>query len=318
MMDHPALSIARLSMVVEPDDPSTIPLFTGPALRGAFGKRLRCLSCLTSRKECSGCGLARICTYHRIFETKNNGSTPLLPGGTDAPRPFVFKLPRVVDGRLLFICTLIGRAIDHLSTVLAALEKLGHGFTTGLEYQRPRVVRFRTLGVFGRASDGCDYPLKEGESWPTNRRMVLTFGDFLKESNGQGEVGIEVISPIHIVEAGAPLTRFDLKVFLQRLCTRIEVISNFHCGGVPAVGWFDTVKEAARGVHVGWNDTRWAAAPRYSTRHRHEAPLQGFVGTVVLSGTVGPLLPVLRLGEVLGVGNSTTQGCGDYELRVTE
>lgn len=329
MVSGPLLSFTRLTMVVEPEDPETIPLFTAPAIRGAFGNRLRRLSCLTRTPECSWrvgsatreetCGLVEHCPYGRIFETLNTGTAQRLQGPKHAPHPFVLKVPRVDGQRVLFAFTLIGRAIDDLPIVLEAMDGLSDGFTVRSDGGGARTLRFETRGIFARAMDGCDYPLASGATWPETRRLAATLSDCECLGNDQHRsVMLDIVSPMHLVARGHPLERFEWSVFLRRLLTRIEVLSQCYCSGTPRPEWFDALSRAGNGVAVTENHTRWAAASRFSSRHRVDLPLGGFVGRVVIESPMPGLLPILRAGEALGVGKNTSSGCGEYELILPE
>ncbi|WP_243385236.1 hypothetical protein [Caviibacterium pharyngocola] len=61
--------IARYQFDFQVTEPIALPEYAGSALRGAFGRALRKISCMTKQDDCKSCPLYRSCPYTNIFET---------------------------------------------------------------------------------------------------------------------------------------------------------------------------------------------------------------------------------------------------------
>jgi len=104
-----------------------LPAYLGSTVRGILGASFRQLVCVTQAPLCDGCLLLNRCPYPYLFETP---PPPHLPESLrkrfhQAPRPYVFEIPRVYRGEptLRLGLVLVGRAIERI--------------------HRPEAVRFR-------------------------------------------------------------------------------------------------------------------------------------------------------------------------------
>lgn len=68
-VSHRTLSIARYRFEFRITEAIGLPEYAGSALRGAFGRALRKISCMTKQQDCKACPLYRTCPYPAIFET---------------------------------------------------------------------------------------------------------------------------------------------------------------------------------------------------------------------------------------------------------
>ena len=133
--DHvAAFPVTELYFTLRAAGAGRLPVFLGPALRGALGHALRLTACpmqcqpgaaAEAGPECLHAGL---CGYASLFEP------PHLPGSESAARPFVLLPPTVTSGRfteialgdnLLFGVRLFGHGVRHVSALIGAVARLG-------------------------------------------------------------------------------------------------------------------------------------------------------------------------------------------------
>ena len=55
---------------------------------------------------------------------------------------------------------------------------------------------------------------------------------------------------------------------------------------------------------------------RRSSRKKARLPIDGFTGKMVFFGNTSLFAPLLRIGELLGVGNHTNIGLGRFSIEV--
>lgn len=307
-----------LTFVITPRDASTRGLVTGPAVRGAFGYRLRALSCVTGTTECAGCGLAAWCPYGRVFETPNLGTAARLRGTDKAPHPFILKMPRAVDGHLLIHMTIVGDGLRDLPMIVHALRTLGDGFLARTGGDKSVNVRFSIDQVLLRTSAWTDEPLYAGAPWPADRPPSIRLSDLAAALAGRSmnRARLLFLSPTLIVSGGEPIRRgLTFDAFLERLLHRLDVLSSCFCGSSLDDDERERVRVLGGQVSVVHDDLRWEKASRTSTRSAtrdSQLPLDGLVGSWELSGPMTELMPYLLAGQAASVGKNTSSGCGDY------
>jgi hypothetical protein len=76
----------------------------------------------------------------------------------------------------------------------------------------------------------------------------------------------------------------------------------------------DALFAAVRRVRTAASRLRWVDLQRYSQRQGGLQPCGGLVGEMELVGEVGPLLPLLRLAEIIHVGKKAVIGLGQLEV----
>ena len=69
MSTVPTLPLARYRLTFRAADDLRLPAYTGSAWRGAFGRALKRLVCVTREPTCPPCLLYRSCIYPSVFET---------------------------------------------------------------------------------------------------------------------------------------------------------------------------------------------------------------------------------------------------------
>lgn len=127
----PPLPLARYRLRFRAIDPLRLPDYAGSAWRGAFGRSLKRLVCVTREPRCPDCLLYRSCAYPYVFETPSDPADELLGKVGAAPHPFVL-LPdgaargvRVPGELLPLDLTLFGHGNRQLPYIIHALDQAG-------------------------------------------------------------------------------------------------------------------------------------------------------------------------------------------------
>lgn len=300
------LPYKRFRFALDTNGRGFISRFPEATLRGGFGYTLRSLVCTTTGKPCRECLLRHNCAYAFLFETSAPPDAPRLRKYHAVPRPFMLRAgdsgrePRVD-------VTLIGKATGYLPYFIYTLNKLGR---RGLGKQR---TTYRVTAV--RLEDGTVvYPLADDQvaaDIAADRVRVEPGGA------ADGSLCLELLSPLVIRRDGRVLGDIDAYSFVSTLLRRVTNLAAFF-GDPPDVDidpapYLDTARA------LRWETSlRPVQRSRFSTRQHRTLDYSGVVGTIRMEGDVGTLLPLLRAGEVVGVGKNTVFGSGAYRVDCRE
>ena len=311
----PTFSLYRLRLAIAlGEGRQTLPAYLGSTIRGIFAASFRQLVCVTHAPVCEGCLLLNRCPYPYIFETP---APPHLPTHLQrrfrqAPRPYVFDVPRVYSGEatLELGLVLVGRAFDFLPYFLFVLHETGK---QGIG--RARVPYRLVSAVDGSIPDG---PLifRSEDGIVHDGVHAVTWEDVRHPSDTEVEqITLEFLTPLRIKKYGGYQEdgeRLDFATLLDLLLGRLEALALFHCGAQWAPN--DALREAARSVQVSAKELSLQRLQRYSNRRKQKLPLDGMVGTISFTGNLTAFLPLLRMGEYLHIGAGTAFGLGRYRL----
>lgn len=171
----PVFKIGRFRFDLQAITPVRLPVFSGAALRGAFGTVFRRLFCVDRIEgDCHSCLSRSGCGYALIFATPNNPDNKAFTKNTDLTRPFVLEIE---NGRYFFPegasfqvrVTLVGRSIGYLPYFIIVFQELGRaGF--GIKnaqgergkYQVKRVCQILSGKETDYLRPGTKYPIGGG------------------------------------------------------------------------------------------------------------------------------------------------------------
>ena len=129
-----------------------------------------------------------------------------------------------------------------------------------------------------------------------------------------GGVRIRLVSPLRIRRAGR-LTRaadFDFRAFAANLLRRVSLLTYFF-GGKRFDADFKALLGRAEGVAVGDASLRWRDWTRHSSRQGAYMRMGGLIGDFrIEAAELGPLWPLLWLGQWVHAGKACTMGLGRY------
>ncbi|MGH9763044.1 MAG: CRISPR system precrRNA processing endoribonuclease RAMP protein Cas6, partial [Blastocatellia bacterium] len=146
------------------------------------------------------------------------------------------------------------------------------------------------------------------------------------------EIIIEFVSPTRIVSRNCPplddhgkaalLTDFHNLVL--NLCNRIGGLWQLYSEGWPGQAefyrWRDRLLKSSRKIQtvgidlVPFRDHLGSALSHKSSRQGSHRDLNGFIGKMRFAGDFSEFWTLLRIGEMVHIGNDTSSGLGQYRL----
>lgn len=255
------------------------PLFTGSALRGAFGHSLKKVCCINPKGICEECFAESTCLYYDFFENKNRG------------HGYRFGVAIPSSG-WNFSFYLFGDSCDRAPYALSALNMALREGGVGAKRERVQIVSVwcGEKLVFG----GDRYELKgvkpnlfEPKSDRKISKIVLKTPLRLK-SDGKRVAPDEITALALALSALRRLDEIEGREFQKR---RFE---------------YEREKEAKR--------LEFVDLARYSNRQKTKMALGGYVGEIECAPVGEELSAALQLGEIIGVGKSVVFGLGEIKL----
>jgi hypothetical protein len=208
---------------------------------------------------------------------------------------------------LAFDLTLIGPAMEALPYFVYLFNEQGR---RGLGQGRGKYELFR-VEVQQSGADLTVYETTTGllNAFAPESGPAALPGDEHKE-----EVNLEFLTPLRLKEKGDLVTRLNFPVFFNALSRRLRLLGTFYGDGAN-VPDFSPLQTQVMEIVVKNNGLRWFDWERYSCRQDAAMKFGGLVGRLTLTGPLGPLLPYLRLGATLNIGQATTFGLGRHVLK---
>lgn len=279
--------------------------------RGAFGIALKNIACIHSQKwrDCKTCLIRQTCSYSYIFDTPvtESGQEVIFPG-ENAPHPFVIDL-QSQDRKAVFeqgekiniSFVLIGKGIDYLPYLVYAFERLGK---TGLGKNR---------GKFELIQVTDNKKLYDSESKSLSSNLQKFKWDDFNDNQNLTNIEINFQTPTRLKGEGKLLTSVDFKFLITNLLRRISVLCFYHCG-CQLQGDIHKMIDQAEKIQTLHSNLSWEEHQRFSGRQKVQMTLGGIVGSIQFGGNLNEFLPILRIGEYIHVGKSTSFGFGKYEI----
>lgn len=308
----PRLTLQAFTATWRAEGSLLLPPFPGSTLRGALGRALRPLVCITGADACDDCIHQPHCAYGYVFEGTLS---------TDAPkrlhtphRPYQLDLPyteaplEIAAGATLTTgIKLFGSARAFTPTLIIALQAAGR---LGFGHRRTpaalvEVTRFDPDGarvVVYREGEGFTPPVP-APPWVVEPA----------EPPAAALVRLHLETPLALKAGGALLTGFDPEVFTARLSERLDALSAAHEGNLPQwdFGWFRRQAAAAEIVSA---DLRRAGQRRRSDRQRQHIEMEGIVGSVTLRHVHPAVLALWSCAEQVNVGKNAVFGFGRVRI----
>ncbi len=291
-----------------------LPAYLGSTVRGILAASFRQLVCVTEAPVCDGCLLLNRCPYPYMFETPPPPHMPasLRKRFQQAPRPYVFDVPRTYRGEpiLTLGLVLVGRAIDYLPYVIYVLEQTGK---KGLGHAR---VRYGLTSITDRAAPEAPVIYTAEHGIVQETVQPITWSDVMAPGDRDMEsITLDFLTPLRIKKYGGYQDNADRIAFatlVELLLGRLEALGVFHCDA----DWseYTALREAAKDIQVSGKQMQFQQLQRYSNRHKQKLPLDGLVGTLSFQGHLAPFLPLLRMGAFVHIGAGTAFGLGQYRI----
>ena len=315
------MAVVLLRLTVRALERVALPPFKGSMLRGGFGHAFKERACVQRRgpgatgSACPRCVFPRICPFAQVFETSAPPGAP--KRFADAPRPFALKVrldPRseLKPGeRIEFGLALIGRGIDYLPYFVYGFERLAQ---RGLGPRRGRCLLERVEATDGLAASTV---FQAGGGTIQAELRPRTLEDFVRPGAGdRWRLQIDLETPLRLEADGEVQPDLCFPDFARALLRRIALLRLFHCAGGLSREAPDQLLAGADLVEVR-RTLRWYDWQRFSSRQQAWMDMGWLVGSLVVEGRPGALLPYLRVGELVNVGKNATFGLGSYRLKAT-
>ncbi|QLB39772.1 CRISPR system precrRNA processing endoribonuclease RAMP protein Cas6 [Mannheimia pernigra] len=298
------LPIIRYRLTFQVTTPFALPEYAGSALRGAFGRALRKISCMTKQAECHGCWLYQTCPYTNIFETPAPNDHPLQKF-SQVPNAYVIEPLEWGEqcyskGDIFaFDLVLFGRTLEQLPLILFAFKR-------ALEFNL--VGGKATLTDFAKiAENQTAFSLFQQEKIREHSQMLSVPSDL------PSSLKLEFITPLRIQENGKPLREKEINKtrLLITLAKRISLLAEFHAQQLhldfeQLITEIEPIQESKQ---LQWQD--WT---RYSSRQKQKMKLGGVVGHWQLDNVPVNWAKLLYLGQWLHCGKNATFGLGKYRI----
>ena len=232
-------------------------------------------------------------------------------GVKTAPPPYVLEPPMenkhvyAPGEKMQFNLILIGRAQRLFPAVLSVFDQLGD---VGLGKKKGR---FKVTKV---------------DCWMEGWRVIYKIEDqmldlsFSKNAGftpeqappGVNQLALQFQTPTRIKRHNKLLTRLDFRELTYSMLRRISTLAFFHMPE-QQISWdWKPWLDKADKISIKSQQLYWGDWQRYSNRQKTSMMLGGFKGEVTFTGELAPFLSLLRIGEILHVGKSTTFGLGKY------
>lgn len=296
-----------------------MPPFKGSMVRGALFSALRQDFCMERRSlQCSGCPARQACPVCALLATVDDQGSR----GLEVARPCTVEPPLETEtrygpgGRFSLGVTLFGDAAELLPYVVIGVQRMGE---TGMGNPRLAPGRFAVQRitavdpVSGRTQEiySQDDNLVRCPEMPATHTAIQAacqaLGPFL-------HVTLEFQTPARLIADGVLVKTLSFPVFMRRLLRRLTDLTRTATGGHPGFDHAELL-EAAEGVRVVEDRTRWVDVPSYSSRQGRLTPIGGLVGEITFEGDLGPFAPWLLWGTITHVGKDATKGGGMYRVR---
>ena len=281
--------------------------------RGALGFQLQRLACVqrkTSEQGCRVCSVAANCAYALCYETApQHIGKEFLAGNSDVPHLMVIDagLPGnqvlAAGSRLEFFIQLFGRGIEMAPYIVVAAQKAGQSGLTRLRVpcELERVTDAGTGAViWSSATDEFKMPV--AQQLQLVEPSLSAFED--------GEIRLKFVTPVAFKDQsrGNLTLEPDFSRITGSLMRRYTA---FEASEGNRITWnFAEISRLARQVKISAINLEPVYWERFSTRQQQRIPISGVIGQVSYTGPVKVFIDLLRAGEVIRCGRSTTFGQG--------
>jgi len=311
------LRVACYRLDIRAETGLCLPPYKGSTFRGGFGGIFKRIACAMPGQCRERCRIGAACPYGYIFETSPPPGAQQLRNLSDIPRPFVLEPPETRqeafgpgEGMALGL-VLVGRGIDYLPYFILTFRALGEeGIGRGRgRFRLERVAAQHPL-------TGAEAEVYSGADGMVRACDLAVTGEELTEA-GQGigeEATVAFLTPTRLTGEERLQDKPEFHLLCRAALRRISSLMTFHCGANLEVDYRAEI-EAARGVTLAEDRTRWEDRERYSSRQGERMKLGGIVGEARYRGDLGRFGAMLKAAEVVHVGKNTTFGLGRIRVK---
>ena len=308
--------VSKYLFHIKTKDQLYLPRYKGSIFRGAFSNSMKRNICVKQKAICDACDLTSQCPCAYIFAPSPPENFKDAGKFRKPPAPYILNPPLTEathfanNEKLCFELVLVEKAINFLPYIVFSFMQIGRN---GLGKSNGK---FELKNV-DLVENGIRRTVFDGSMFIPIKPEVAEDGEMFLENEIKepGKIKIEFVSPLRLKEKGTLVTRFDFPLFMERIIHRVKLLSDFYGDGFDD-SFGASLMEKAREIKVSKDNLRWYDWERYSTRQKTTMKFGGLKGFVVVEGSLCALLPLLKTGEMVNVGQGTTFGLGNFETSI--
>lgn len=281
-----------------------LPEYAGSMLRGAFGRALRKISCMTKEKNCKECPLYRSCPYPAIFETPAPEEHHLqnfsqVPNGYVIEPLFWGEKYYAPGESLYFDMVLFGRLLDQLPLIAYAWQRafqyqVGHG-------------KAELVDIYCHA-DSQIYSIY------TNGKITQHINQLEVPGSLPVSMKLDISTPMRIQRDGHALSPSEINLdrVIIGIAKRLTLLTELHFSETLLLD-FEQLRREISMVQ----DTKklsWLDWTRYSSRQNQKMKLGGVVGEWKIDNVSPLIAKLLYIGQWIHVGKNASFGLGRYQI----
>ncbi|MED5073850.1 CRISPR system precrRNA processing endoribonuclease RAMP protein Cas6 [Anoxybacillus geothermalis] len=288
-----------------------MPFYSGSIWRGMWGREIREKSCLFPKEDCKKCLYVKQCAYGSLFEPTSEIFAPQMQENRKfLSPPMIVQAPFFKDGiwregetkQLELI--LFGDAFKYIHYFIDSLKDIGI-YGVG-----PNRISFMIESISQKLRNGQIKPLEQ-EAFVLDDLFYEDWEWELPERSVKS-ILLHFITPLRLQKKGNILRKFELEEFLLNCQRRLEYVTALYGKAVKINK--EELLELAQRISVVHEEISWTDWERYSSKQKRTMNLGGIMGTVVLSGNITPILPMLYSCSFFHIGKQTVFGLGKFEV----
>lgn len=259
-----------------------------------------------SNGECACCSEHKDCVFQAVFAQGLAPDPVARKRHQKPPLPFVFHIPLLPwqGGKSVTVelgLVVVGTAMNYLSAFRNSVIRMFRA-ETGMDALAAEVVALESEGCSGFRS-----PLIfENESPRPVGFSTISADDLIAlNTHPSDRIGLRFISPLRVAREGRFLRGFSFSPFVRTLLRRISSLAYYYYGSALEMD-FQRLARMSETVIANGKGMQWVSWK--------PGPLEGIVGSAMLSGDLTDFFPALLLGEYFSCGKGAAFGLGRYEL----
>lgn len=272
-------------------------------------------SCKLPSKKCSGCFLNLRCPYAAFYE-KSVSNLWSSRGFGPLPAPFSWELPLekkteyITGEKLIFKLNLFGDAINFLEIMIRTLQD----FTA--EPSQTGLSGFLMKEVIAENPMSGDNQViyKHTENISAKTDLFISGEEIEKWAKEKGLVkhlSLLFLTPTLLREDGAYLKEPLFDVIIKTLLMNTSALYYFHHGGKEMEFTYQDLIEKSKAVQKVKDFSRFVSWEKEIKGHSYWG---GLLGKAEYTGELQNLIPLLKLGEFLHLGENVPFGFGRYRM----
>ena len=281
--------------------------------RGALGFQLQRLTCIQRKnpeKGCKNCGAALNCAYALCYETAPaHIGREFMAGNSDVPHLMVIDtgfpgnqtLP--AGSQIEFVIQLFGRGIEMSPYIVVAAQKAGQAGLTRLR------VPCELEEVCDEGNGEVVWSSAQDEfRMPQAQELLLA--EPRLQSGEPGEIKLKFITPVAFKDQSSGYLTMEPD-FSRIIGSIMRRYTAFEASEGCQLNWnFAEISRLAHQVKLSGINLEPVYWERFSTRQQQRIPISGVIGQACYTGPVNAFVDLIRAGEIIRCGRSTTFGQG--------